>query len=421
MRFFFYRSIKFNPKIVTSFRSHGKWGDLIICLLPVSWCLNILSNSTTLLKLLEWQSESNFLSLRVRGKQWYWVYKFDFKSIIDIFFSNKISRKIGTYSFFNKDYIFNKSNYLNIFNSFFKNKNSLISNSSTGVTQYQGLSNRFTLKTNYLSLLNTKPNFFNFYCLRIGELKCVNLQTVNVELNTLFSNFGWIFFNELSLNRFARDLIFTHNPLKLIKCDNFLLFNNNGTNGVLKLVYQLNTIKPQNNNFYIVLKQKPISDWSKIDNSLSIFSDLHTTNFITNYSEGFLFNNFEKIQFNNNMRLLRLNKMLFLPTNVQINVITNSFDVIHSWFIPGLGLKMDCVPGRSTHHTLYIDIPGIYYGQCAEICGRFHHHMPIRVCALDFEHYMLWFNHFIIPSVIDFDLDKSNYKVFNNLLKTKFI
>jgi hypothetical protein len=47
--------------------------------------------------------------------------------------------------------------------------------------------------------------------------------------------------------------------------------------------------------------------------------------------------------------------------------------------------------------------------------------MPIRVCALDFEHYMLWFNHFIIPSVIDFDLDKSNYKVFNNLLKTKFI
>ena len=102
--------------------------------------------------------------------------------------------------------------------------------------------------------------------------------------------------------------------------------------------------------------------------------------------------------------------MLFRPSNLQLSVVTNSFDVIHSWFIPGLGLKMDCVPGRSTHHTLYIDLPGIYYGQCAEICGRFHHHMPIRVCALDLEHYLLWFNHYVLPSIVDLDLDKVNAK-----------
>jgi heme/copper-type cytochrome/quinol oxidase subunit 2 len=71
-------------------------------------------------------------------------------------------------------------------------------------------------------------------------------------------------------------------------------------------------------------------------------------------------------------------------------VITNSYDVVHSWFIPGLGLKMDCVPGRSTHHTFYIDNIGFYYGQCAEICGRYHHHMPIRLCALPFEHFSVW-------------------------------
>jgi len=119
------------------------------------------------------------------------------------------------------------------------------------------------------------------------------------------------------------------------------------------------------------------------------------------------------------MRLLKLNKMLILPTNLQITVITNSFDVIHSWFIPGLGIKMDCIPGRSTHHSLYIDIPGIYYGQCAEICGRFHHHMPIRICALYFDHYLLWFNHFFLTSVIDFDLEKQNNKIkfsFNKLI-----
>jgi len=89
-------------------------------------------------------------------------------------------------------------------------------------------------------------------------------------------------------------------------------------------------------------------------------------------------------------RLLRVKRTLVIPTHVNITAITNSYDVVHSWFIPGLGLKMDCVPGRSTHHTFYVDNAGFYYGQCAEICGRYHHHMPIRVCALPFEHFLLW-------------------------------
>jgi heme/copper-type cytochrome/quinol oxidase subunit 2 len=89
-------------------------------------------------------------------------------------------------------------------------------------------------------------------------------------------------------------------------------------------------------------------------------------------------------------RLLRVKRTLVLPTHINITAVTNSYDVVHSWFIPGLGLKMDCVPGRSTHHTFYIDNAGFYYGQCAEICGRYHHHMPIRVCALPFEHFLVW-------------------------------
>jgi len=58
---------------------------------------------------------------------------------------------------------------------------------------------------------------------------------------------------------------------------------------------------------------------------------------------------------------------------------------------------MDCIPGRSTHHTIHIDHAGFYYGQCAEICGRFHHHMPIRICALPFEHFILWWYHYGLP------------------------
>jgi len=88
-------------------------------------------------------------------------------------------------------------------------------------------------------------------------------------------------------------------------------------------------------------------------------------------------------------RLLRTRRTLVLPAHTNLTLITNSFDVIHSWFIPGLGLKMDCIPGRSTHHSFYIDNVGFYYGQCAEICGRYHHHMPIRICALPFEHFLI--------------------------------
>ena len=99
-------------------------------------------------------------------------------------------------------------------------------------------------------------------------------------------------------------------------------------------------------------------------------------------------------------RLLRVKKTLVLPTHINITAVTNSYDVVHSWFIPGLGLKMDCVPGRSTHHTFYVDNSGFYYGQCAEICGRYHHHMPIRVCALPFEHFLVWWHSFGLPKLM---------------------
>ena len=121
MRFFYFRSLKFNPKIVTSYRSHGKWGDLIICALPISWCINILSNSTTLLKLVEWQMESNFMTLRVRAKQWYWVYKYDTKAIVENYIFNKLNLSIGNTQFLKKNYFFNKSNLLLIANNILKN------------------------------------------------------------------------------------------------------------------------------------------------------------------------------------------------------------------------------------------------------------------------------------------------------------
>lgn len=89
-------------------------------------------------------------------------------------------------------------------------------------------------------------------------------------------------------------------------------------------------------------------------------------------------------------RLLRTDNVVLVPGYVLVNVVTNSYDVVHSWFVPGLGIKMDCVPGRSTHHTFYFNCYGVYFGQCAEICGRFHHHMPIKVAIVRFNVFKMW-------------------------------
>ena len=127
--------------------------------------------------------------------------------------------------------------------------------------------------------------------------------------------------------------------------------------------------------------------------------DLVVENFLNkkNFNKYNVYTSFKNNKFKNELipvtlarRLLRTKRTLILPVHINITLITNSYDVVHSWFVPGLGLKIDCVPGRSTHHSLYIDNVGFYYGQCAEICGRYHHHMPIRVCALPYEHFLLW-------------------------------
>lgn len=84
LRFVRFRTLKFRPRLATTLKPHGKWGDLLIGVIPVSWCANILSNSNFLLRMIEWQNEGGLFTIRIRGKQWYWVYKFEVKSFVDI-------------------------------------------------------------------------------------------------------------------------------------------------------------------------------------------------------------------------------------------------------------------------------------------------------------------------------------------------
>nr|YP_009730141.1 cytochrome c oxidase subunit II [Ophiomastix mixta]QHT54184.1 cytochrome oxidase subunit 2 [Ophiomastix mixta] len=89
-------------------------------------------------------------------------------------------------------------------------------------------------------------------------------------------------------------------------------------------------------------------------------------------------------------RLLEVDNRLVLPTNTDIRVITSSTDVIHAWCVPALGLKMDAVPGRLNQMYTNIDRPGIFYGQCSEICGANHSFMPIVVEAVKSPFFYIW-------------------------------
>ena len=79
------------------------------------------------------------------------------------------------------------------------------------------------------------------------------------------------------------------------------------------------------------------------------------------------------------LRLLEVDNRLLLPWNEHIRVLLTSTDVLHSWAIPSLGIKMDACPGRLNQISLFINRPGVFYGQCSEICGINHAFMPICI------------------------------------------
>nr|YP_008999528.1 cytochrome c oxidase subunit II [Rhipicephalus microplus]AIK20583.1 cytochrome c oxidase subunit 2 [Rhipicephalus simus]AGH19734.1 cytochrome c oxidase subunit 2 [Rhipicephalus microplus]AID18696.1 cytochrome c oxidase subunit II [Rhipicephalus microplus]AKC05530.1 cytochrome c oxidase subunit II [Rhipicephalus microplus]UYB78823.1 cytochrome c oxidase subunit II [Rhipicephalus microplus] len=78
-------------------------------------------------------------------------------------------------------------------------------------------------------------------------------------------------------------------------------------------------------------------------------------------------------------RLLDTDNNLVLPINTNIKYLISSMDVIHSWTIPSLGLKMDAIPGRLNQSFSMSSRPGLFYGQCSEICGANHSFMPISL------------------------------------------
>lgn len=522
-RFVRFRTLKFRPRIATTLKPHGKWGDLLVGIIPVSWCANILSNANLLLRMIEWQNEGGLFTVRIRGKQWYWVYKFEVKSFVDIlttpknigrnkwciytpgdvqssndymhiiqlrmqnrwvkkywnkYFSTESRednfhlasadeklraffidhgvlaihrelylknsannyfydipntmfekiRKFGvnkTKHFINED--FKKINFNLNWDIRFVNKADVWENTRrrTLETKY----NSYFLINNYTISRPYTPDIYNVS--REDDYDGADAfisssqSLVNFNIFEKYKDFFYRYQDYNQINRWTKKQVSSVYPARLIKP-----FIEDGTNNILGIRFMDSdaSIQPKitPHNSYLVFKQKRYmrkkiilprvkilkDEFGVLDKNKKIkFSGklhLHDNTFsYYDFNSTARYKRLKKQKVRDEVtnillsrRLLRTRRTLVLPAHTNITLITNSFDVIHSWFVPGLGLKLDCIPGRSTHHTFYIDNVGFYYGQCAEICGRYHHHMPIRICALPFEHFLIWWHTFGLPRLM---------------------
>jgi heme/copper-type cytochrome/quinol oxidase subunit 2 len=505
-----FRTLKFRPRLATSFRPHGKWGDAIVCIIPISWCANILTNSNFILRMIEWQAETGLLTIRIRGKQWYWIYKFELKTFTDVLtvpksvgrgkwqittpgdiqvaddylhiiqlrsqnkwvkkYWNDLSQKFARsknfhlispqeqlqynfYEAYNNLIISDKLSKKNInlshetsidYDSLFNNNEKKVFSGNVWKNTLLRFFNKRKSWTNMFDFIDSNETLFNenHKFLLNSEilldrknqvlLKDAVINNLNKEITQTFSKILYNYNDFLEVNRWVKRSQGTNSPVRLIKYPisnkNHFDFNSEVIE-LFKFRFHENesTIKhkPVPHSTFLTMKQKRYKRRKIIPARVKFEKDANgkNTKKIRWSANPYLFNNEAIIQdFGNpskqynffkknktryqntavvlSKRLLRTRRTLVLPAHVNITAVTNSYDVIHSWFIPGLGLKMDCIPGRATHHNFFIDNVGFYYGQCAEVCGRYHHHMPIRICALPFEHFLLWWHTFGLPKLL---------------------
>nr|YP_009724980.1 cytochrome c oxidase subunit II [Phylloscopus tenellipes]YP_009946885.1 cytochrome c oxidase subunit II [Phylloscopus examinandus]QBY97657.1 cytochrome c oxidase subunit 2 [Phylloscopus tenellipes]QOG08905.1 cytochrome c oxidase subunit II [Phylloscopus examinandus]QOG08918.1 cytochrome c oxidase subunit II [Phylloscopus examinandus]QOG08931.1 cytochrome c oxidase subunit II [Phylloscopus examinandus]ULQ68784.1 cytochrome c oxidase subunit II [Phylloscopus tenellipes] len=89
-------------------------------------------------------------------------------------------------------------------------------------------------------------------------------------------------------------------------------------------------------------------------------------------------------------RLLEVDHRVIVPTHSTVRVIVTADDVLHSWAVPSLGVKTDAIPGRLNQTSFLASRPGVFYGQCSEICGANHSFMPIVVESVPLANFENW-------------------------------
>ncbi len=88
--------------------------------------------------------------------------------------------------------------------------------------------------------------------------------------------------------------------------------------------------------------------------------------------------------------LLATDNPVYVPVNTNVRVLVTSNDVIHSFAVPSFGIKEDAIQGRVNETWFNVDTPGVYYGQCSELCGQDHAYMPVEIRAVSRDEFNQW-------------------------------
>ena len=89
-------------------------------------------------------------------------------------------------------------------------------------------------------------------------------------------------------------------------------------------------------------------------------------------------------------RLLDVDNRTIIPYNIHIRILISSADVLHAWTVPSLGVKADAIPGRLNQVKFIRQRPGVFFGQCSEICGANHRFMPIVIEIININYFLNW-------------------------------
>jgi heme/copper-type cytochrome/quinol oxidase subunit 2 len=116
------------------------------------------------------------------------------------------------------------------------------------------------------------------------------------------------------------------------------------------------------------------------------------------------FNSYINLKKNFHIDLIETDNKLILPFKYQIQIIFTSIDVIHSWTIPPINIKIDCIPNQINQITIKINIPSILFGQCSEICGINHRIIPISIESINLNNIIKWIKNFLLEILNRIDL-----------------
>nr|QUT09629.1 cytochrome c oxidase subunit 2 [Tenuilapotamon latilum kaiyangense] len=188
------------------------------------------------------------------------------------------------------------------------------------------------------------------------------LTFVGYLLSTLFFN---TFIHRYMLENQTIEVIWTTIPAIILI---FIAFPS------LRLLYLLDEVN------YPAVTLKTIGHQWYWSYEYSDFLQLEFDSYMTPYNE----------MTSSNFRLLDVDNRTILPMNTQIRILITAADVIHSWTIPALGVKADAVPGRLNQISFLINRPGLFLGQCSEICGANHSFMPIVIESTSINSFLNW-------------------------------